>query len=105
MIARDQEERYNGWTNRETWVCHLWLSNDQGLYDWATEVSRQLGPDGLCRGVEALQAAVIDPYGSVAYVEELSLAVPVRDTLLMLFDIGSLWRVSYDEVARAFLEE
>ncbi len=23
---------YNGWTNRETWVVNLWLSNDMESY-------------------------------------------------------------------------
>jgi hypothetical protein len=25
-----QEVEYNGWPNYETWVVHLWLSNDAG---------------------------------------------------------------------------
>jgi hypothetical protein len=24
------EATYNGWTNRETWLINLWLTNDQG---------------------------------------------------------------------------
>ena len=24
---------YNGWTNRETWVVNLWLSNDMESYE------------------------------------------------------------------------
>lgn len=34
-------EEYNGWTNRETWLVNLWLSNDQytntKVYDIAND--------------------------------------------------------------------
>ena len=26
------EKEYNGWTNYETWLTNLWLSNDEGIY-------------------------------------------------------------------------
>ncbi len=28
---------YNGWENYETWNVALWIQNDQGLYDIASE--------------------------------------------------------------------
>lgn len=29
------EDTYNGWTNRETWLVNLWLTNERYLYDCA----------------------------------------------------------------------
>ena len=30
-------EEYNGWTNWETWMVNLWITNDQGLTETAQE--------------------------------------------------------------------
>jgi hypothetical protein len=35
------DDRYNGWTNYETWCVHLWLSNEEGSYrHWREEAER-----------------------------------------------------------------
>jgi hypothetical protein len=31
------DERYNGWSNYETWNVALWLGNDEGLYNIARQ--------------------------------------------------------------------
>lgn len=30
--AAQEDTTYNGWTNRETWLVNLWLTNDRGTY-------------------------------------------------------------------------
>ena len=37
METNKQEQKYNGWTNYETWNVALWIGNDEGLYRFAKE--------------------------------------------------------------------
>jgi hypothetical protein len=41
-------EEYNGWTNYETWLVNLWLSNEQGIDNFAL---------GLCGEAETTREA------------------------------------------------
>jgi len=40
-----EAEKYNGYTNFETWSMALWWDNDQGLYEIAQEYKAQLLED------------------------------------------------------------
>lgn len=53
-------ERYNGWTNYETWLVNLWMDNEQGSQDYYREQAREIydGPrspyrDHLTREADA----------------------------------------------------
>ena len=46
-------ETYSGWTNRETWVANLWITNDQGSLEMATEAVRN-AEDNLRSQADAL---------------------------------------------------
>ena len=32
---------YNGWSNRETWIVNLWLTNDMVSYDYLQQLYRK----------------------------------------------------------------
>lgn len=38
-IASDTS--YNGWTNYETWLCKLWIDNDQGSQEYWAEQAQE----------------------------------------------------------------
>ena len=35
-------DKYNGWTNYETWNVKLWMDNDQGSYDYWRETAQSM---------------------------------------------------------------
>ena len=78
-------EGYNGWRNRETWLTHLWLTNDPGTYEAAREAALD--------GAESLKTLV----ESWVLPEEASLAADLLSTALA-------W-VDWEEVAVALTEE
>ena len=57
---RNQNTTYNGWTNYETWLVNLWLTNDQDTDQEAREVAA-FGADALSDWVEELVLESVPP--------------------------------------------
>jgi len=96
-------EQYNGWTNRETWAVKLHLDNDETLNDYAWELARQWEEAREEKGVWELGEALR------YWIEEDALtyeSVTANRSLWMMFsDIGSLYRVNWQEIAQTYAEE
>lgn len=97
-------EEYQGWKNRETWAMALWLDNDQGLYEESRQIVRVAveernmlydGADKLKDWVEELAADACECEGGKRSEELCN----------MFQDIGSLWRVDWEEVAESRFDE
>lgn len=103
-------EQYNGWKNRETWALNLWLTNDQGLYELALENARngaqsyepgEFGPATvpdyyIGEGIQSLWEELTDPSQGL---------LPAETIITMLRDVGSEYRVNWDEIGAYWLSE
>lgn len=104
-------EEYNGWANRETWAVNAWLTNDQGFYEHTRE-----------RVADAISNYEPGDYGPRSYVPDYYVGDAVRsfwdeltdpdegllpaETILeMLRDVGSDYRVNWDEIGAYWLSD
>lgn len=126
----EDPERYNGWTNRETWALKLHLDNTEGSQAWLIETARLAGEnaeasevwtleqakvftteDAIKNAVEGVWSEALNPeftqdgFASVRTCGyEIGLHDPA-DVLRMIADVGSLWRVNFREIATHVVEE
>jgi hypothetical protein len=98
-------ETYNGWTNRETWATKLHLDNDQVLQEVALDYTRIALQDEQEGGVtayalgEQLESWITD---DLLTLENIA---GNQGLFNMLTDIGSLYRVNWQEIAQAYIDE
>lgn len=117
-------DEYNGWTNRETWATALHIDNDEGLHDQRNELCNAAIKEAAKLNIASPEGSKIlaDPQrarrilaesleswiGEMAedvYFPGWSTPPPSKALLGMFHDIGSLWRINWDEIAKNFLDE
>ena len=67
------EKRYNGWTNYETWVTALWLDNEQSTYSYWRDAARE------CRASAPLTENVKNGYLTIDEATRVTLARRLED--------------------------
>jgi hypothetical protein len=103
-------DKYNGWSNYETWCVHLWLTNEESSYlYWREEARRHRSEAANCPNV-------IERVWTIELAQRAGLAEQLRseiedasplDEASMLSDLlnAALSEVDWQEIAEAFLEE
>jgi hypothetical protein len=91
-------DEYNGWTNRETWATALHIDNDQAMQ----EAVQELATSAHQENEDTLQALRELTEWVEEYVTEV-LEADWEGVKSMRYDIGSLWRVNWREVAEAYV--
>lgn len=91
------DDKYQGWANRETWALMLWINNDQGLYNDYRDMIREDGLDAVRESLENN----LDPSH---WIDEWGTHIP-RAWSDMAREVGSLWRVDWNEIGAALLED
>ena len=99
------DETHNGWCNRETWAANLHLSNDEGLYCEALDIT--------CEEVAAHAEWIDRTYASGTAPRGVTPALKVGEALVDLLneiddpmvigDIGSFWRIDRRELGAAWV--
>lgn len=88
-------ERYNGWTNYETWVANLWLGEDDYWRERAEEIMREEKNDVL-----AATAELALEMGDV-YEDNMPETTGLYADLLS----ASMSNIDWDEIARHYIED
>jgi len=110
MENNNDERRYNGWTNYETWTVSLWLDNEEPTYRYWREVAAE------CRHEVGDSTQVCDGDCTVEEAASFMLAQKLRREITgasplqnpsMYGDLllAALNEVNWEEIALKWLSE
>jgi hypothetical protein len=85
------DEKYNGWANYETWLVHLWVSNEEPTYIEARRIAHvEINEHAAGHAIEAWMDETFD--------------LPTTGFVCDLVK-GALGRVNWAEIGAAFRED
>ena len=103
------DDKYNGFTNYETWVTVLWLENDEKLHRKATQYANTAHDffGSTKERDDFFEKWVVESLDRSGWkgVWDSDFPITVKDKELMKKDMGSTWRINWKEVVDRFVEE
>jgi hypothetical protein len=100
-------DEYQGWTNHETWALKLHLDNnpfDQHELFEAVKLLKQKNKTDTDQCLMEI-ALFVKQYAENIYYTVFETNASTKDERLLVQDVGSLWRVNWDEIAKAYFNE
>jgi len=91
-----KDETYGGWTNRETWCMNLHITNDEGDYRTSCETVEW----GGAKALQDLWEEILDPATYTDGDEPIN-----AEAMKVLYDVGSVYRINWQEIADGLTEE
>ena len=97
----DDKNKYEGWTNRETWAVKLHWDSNEGDYISYNSEAKEYKTHGstlyefsefLRESYDELEQTVMD-------------GVATEEAKRMVQDVGSAWRVDWREIAEAYYND
>lgn len=83
-------KEYNGWTNYPTWNVNLWLTNDEGSYNYWMERARDAEVNELAISLEEEHKEMIPELEASTYSD------------LLQYTLGL---VNWNEIAQSLIED
>jgi hypothetical protein len=101
-------EKYNGWTNYETWNVKLWMDNDQGSYAYYGELAQEVYDASKADGNPgdasyALAERIKDEYESA--MADLLDSAKASSTVWADLLGAALSEVNWHEIAEHLIED
>jgi hypothetical protein len=94
-------EEYQGWSNRETWAVKLHWDNNEGDYNYFMDEARRFQR----RGKESYVFADFLKESAEEIKEAVLSGNATEEAKMFIDDVGSLWRVDWNEIAEAYYED
>lgn len=101
------EKRYNGWFNYETWCVNLWLTNEEGTYDFWHDNAKHVFRQATIKHESYLSVSEQARFDlSKLLKEQIEESQPELGASMWADLLGAaLSEVDWQEIANAFLEE